>query len=871
VQNTLTGGAPQWLFAKGFVSDFCTGGDCWDFDSSLSGSYLGFTLDNSWAAAAGLNSSSTVVTSTANNVHISGGKGIWITGGSKIRAAAANGILIDGANVGYVTVDSSEVAANNISAGSYNGITVSAMSYYGGPGYGGLTITNNTIGNLYGENSSGAQVYGIAFTQANATDVVITGNNLDYNSTGPIQNSISSSANYTIYNNQPQSANTGTITSSIIDKAGQVNNVLAYGAVTGTTDNKTAFNAAIAACPSSTCTVYVPPGTYAIKTSGFTINQPNVNLQCAPGAIIQAQTGFPSTYPILNINGSAKNVVVSNCLWDGNSLSAEDIAVATTAANITIDHNEFKGSTLHGIFGSLRTSGPLRITNNYIHNLGSGAVGFYDLAGSGGSPTVNLDGNWFDSLTAQGAGASGDSNFEASGNKFSSVNSGVAEGSLYGYGLDRADWQHNYFYGDGVAVHCDTCAGGNISFNTSFNSNGAMADYFVEASSNMTIEGNNSTNDTASGGITLGSGSLSVGPANYRQQVFSFDSTTGYTAGTNVTLTTDNSDKKEGTGSMVATANSSFTTGTLWYYNFATPQLNVWGYQDMWVKETAGGFLNGTLSLVCSINTNLSTQDMVVPIPPPVSGTWYRMIQYQPGWQGALAQNSGGTGFKSCGVVVNISDPSIAVKFDDYDYAAEVVGNKIVNNSVILPLYTGIAVGGGQNTIVSKNYVEGAGHIYGNSGAYQFANSPGTVFTDNTANFMAGAYESIGIATNDSVVQSTTTVTNFTTSNATTLYSTPADIFAGGGANFSVSGCGTATSLVGNGLVGTFHAASTTCAPVVTTGLTAPHGYVCDMGDRTTTADFTTKYNTSDSTTTATWPSQTVVSGDVMAFKCSAY
>jgi hypothetical protein len=92
-----------------------------------------------------------------------------------------------------------------------------------------------------------------------------------------------------------------------------------------------------------------------------------------------------------------------------------------------------------------------------------------------------------------------------------------------------------------------------------------------------------------------------------------------------------------------------------------------------------------------------------------------------------------------------------------------------------------------------------------------------------------------------------------------------------GGATFTVTGCGTATSLIGNGLVGTFAAASTTCAPVITTGLTAPHGYVCDMGDRTTSADFTTHYNTATSATTATWPSQTVVSGDVMAFKCSAY
>lgn len=86
---------------------------------------------------------------------------------------------------------------------------------------------------------------------------------------------------------------------------------------------------------------------------------------------------------------------------------------------------------------------------------------------------------------------------------------------------------------------------------------------------------------------------------------------------------------------------------------------------------------------------------------------------------------------------------------------------------------------------------------------------------------------------------------------------------------FSVSGCGTAGSLTGSGLAGTFTAGATSCTPVITTGVTAPHGFVCDAYDWTTPAD--TLHQVSATTTTATFATATVVSSDVIAFRCAAY
>lgn len=90
------------------------------------------------------------------------------------------------------------------------------------------------------------------------------------------------------------------------------------------------------------------------------------------------------------------------------------------------------------------------------------------------------------------------------------------------------------------------------------------------------------------------------------------------------------------------------------------------------------------------------------------------------------------------------------------------------------------------------------------------------------------------------------------------------------GTTFTVSGCGTATSLVGGATAGKFVGASATCTPVITTGLTAPNGLSCWMNDETTsTAAFR---QTGYTTTTATFTAGgTVGSTDTIVFGCMQF
>ena len=106
-----------------------------------------------------------------------------------------------------------------------------------------------------------------------------------------------------------------------------------------------------------------------------------------------------------------------------------------------------------------------------------------------------------------------------------------------------------------------------------------------------------------------------------------------------------------------------------------------------------------------------------------------------------------------------------------------------------------------------------------------------------------------------------------TTLGATTASTVGFTALTSKGTKFSVTGCGTATSLVGGSLAGKFVAASATCTPVVTTNLTAPTGYSCWMNDHTTsTVKFQeTAYTQTTVTFTATG---TLGSTDTIDFGC---
>jgi hypothetical protein len=112
----------------------------------------------------------------------------------------------------------------------------------------------------------------------------------------------------------------------------------------------------------------------------------------------------------------------------------------------------------------------------------------------------------------------------------------------------------------------------------------------------------------------------------------------------------------------------------------------------------------------------------------------------------------------------------------------------------------------------------------------------------------------------------------FPSLSGTNVFTGTSNSFTGvifGGTTFTIaSGCGTTTSLTGGRQAGSFVAGQTACAPIITPGFTAPHGFSCWANDLTTNAD--TIHQIATSTTTATL-SGTVVSGDTVNFGCMAY
>jgi hypothetical protein len=124
----------------------------------------------------------------------------------------------------------------------------------------------------------------------------------------------------------------------------------------------------------------------------------------------------------------------------------------------------------------------------------------------------------------------------------------------------------------------------------------------------------------------------------------------------------------------------------------------------------------------------------------------------------------------------------------------------------------------------------------------------------------ASTYDSTNVAITGGSVDGTTV-------GATTPSTVGFTALTAGGTKFGVTGCGTATSLVGGSLAGKFVAASATCTPVVTTHLTAPNGYSCWMNDHTTS---TVKFQeTAYTQTTVTFTATGTLGGtDTIDFGC---
>jgi len=181
MQSTLTGSAPANVFAHDLESD-CSYGDTWYFDPSLAGSEVLFTAIDSWASGAGQDCTSAhnIINSSANGVHISGGDSIHISG--SFRASANDGILLDqatlsGDETADISITDSKIYDNNFANNSTGSGIVASYTLNG------LRIQNNTITDTI--EIGGNQKYGVVVSGASNTDLIVTGNNLDGNATGP--------------------------------------------------------------------------------------------------------------------------------------------------------------------------------------------------------------------------------------------------------------------------------------------------------------------------------------------------------------------------------------------------------------------------------------------------------------------------------------------------------------------------------------------------------------------------------------------------------------------------------------------------------------------------------------------------------------
>jgi hypothetical protein len=261
--------------------------------------------------------------------------------------------------------------------------------------------------------------------------------------------------------------------------------------------------------------------------------------------------------------------------------------------------------------------------------------------------------------------------------------------------------------------------------------------------------------------------------------VNSFDSTTGFTAASNVVVSTDSADKQEGTGSMVATANGSFTTGTLWYFNFRSPQTFWVPYQDIWIKPTSGALTAGQLQLCLSVNKAISTCDLPINIPAVAQNAWFRVIAYGTGWEGALSINGqDNSGFNSFGIKVTNSSPGLVVKFDDFDKADELLGYVARSNNIVNPASACISFGALQGGILADNDCQNP--IGGANAAYIDVNSAGVTFSGNTSSFTASVPGSVHLVVDAQAGAASVTASGDTTNAATKFLSTNGGIIIPG-------------------------------------------------------------------------------------------
>ena len=301
------------------------------------------------------------------------------------------------------------------------------------------------------------------------------------------------------------------------------------------------------------------------------------------------------------------------------------------------------------------------------------------------------------------------------------------------------------------------------------------------------------------------------------------------------------------------------------------------------------------------------------------SGTWAQVggssgsgtVSPNSGTAGAVANYAAAGGSTTVGPDANLTDASSILTYTGSNGIALTTGGntgdiKLLGTTLHLGGATGsgpVQVDGPLDTTYFVNLIGSgiydANSSFGNAGAILTpaasgagASGTGVAWTTQAAFTNTGATLTLGSVggntgtlallgtTSGSVAWTcnpTTTCGTMQTSAAVSMGKASSGAFVSNGTKFTTNqGCGenTSTNLVGGASAGTITTAgSTSCTTIVTIGgsLSSSNGWSCTVIDLTTAGDLTNPHQTASSTTTATFVTGTIVSGDKLQFSCVGY
>ena len=377
----------------------------------------------------------------------------------------------------------------------------------------------------------------------------------------------------------------------------------------------------------------VPPGSYLIANEVNISGVTGLTLELDKSAALTAAAGLGSN-PMLNITAASSGITVKGGKWNGNSVAAACIFVGDRGggtSNITIDGIECYGAAGAGGIFIRGTPGPtafdisnVTVKNSYVHHVAGGGIV------EGAAVNSRFLNNIVYSVGMSGIQVAGISD-EIAFNKVSrwSQNpSGVIAGikSNLAVGTDVHDNTVVGAAGLNACAYFDVVFSGNIHDNEFSGCDNGVR---LEINRDTVFHGNRVHDLSKYGSYGL--------LANSRIETTvknALTATTGLTAGSNVTLSTDATNPPPlQRQSVKAALGAGFTTGNIFHQDFGsdtswqTPILQLYVYSDTDLPE-------GTLQLLVASDGSFAVPVSRLKMPHIYVNQWALVEVWDPQWGG---------------------------------------------------------------------------------------------------------------------------------------------------------------------------------------------------------------------------------------------